>query len=956
MSKELLTPDVITEILKNDGLSLFYVPVEKHTFDMIMTAVKNNGLALKYADKGKVSFDIIYEAVKNDGLALEYVPKLKQGPIYCEIAVRNNGLALKYVAKKLFTKELCLLAVENNGAALEYVPEEFLCHDIYERAARTSGIMLKYLPAKYKTSELYVELIKNDGMNIEYIPKNRLTRQMCYDAVYQNGSALRFVPERFKDSDLCLEAVNQKWSNVAFVPASLLTHEIIEMAILQDFHSLIKMPEEIKTPDFYLKAFQLNTRTLMYIPEELCTKEMCLRALENDIKIASFIPLRFRKEPDILKYERKYGCSHIAKMYYDKNEFVVIERLPKSFRCDANNESTNCDVVETRFITFDEFYQYIDGQLEGVDLRGYQFDNIDLKKYKIKNCIIDNEILRKQNIYDDSFYAENVRAYASNSELCLVENDARNEISVRLDEYENYDIDDTLIYYISDLHLDHKILKRFPEYGTREEIVAFIIDIVDRLVSLAERRGMLLIAGDVSYQYEICKIFYTELAKKWNPQDIVVVLGNHELWNGCTDGSTLNINVEDIVKQYRCMFNEIGINLLHNDMLIVRNKYIIVENTIIKENEIMNSSLSDLQKECVDASYIFFGGVGFSGYNTQFNAGHGIYRSAIRNLEEDIKQTKRFEHVYDKMKEALGKKQVIVLTHTDKESWSGSKYKKNWIYVYGHTHKNKYENDEDKTIYADNQVGYYRQSIDLKYFSLSNKYDIFRFYEDGKYVISREAYMEFIRGQRIDMTFSDNSGIIHMLKRSGVYCFLYEKQNKLYILDGGAKRTLNHDINYYYDNLPEYVQCINNMIGKYNSALKAIANQIRRIGGSGKIHGAIVDIDSLNHVYLNPYDGNVTPYFATSMVDKIVFPNIQGLLSAKRKDLYHNYMLEAQKNKKILSVETNTLREGIRYVSETYMYEASQIIKKLQYTNFCNIVRVWNDDVLSIKEQIEDTN
>lgn len=36
---------------------------------------------------------------------------------------------------------------------------------------------------------------------------------------------------------------------------------------------------------------------------------------------------------------------------------------------------------------------------------------------------------------------------------------------------------------------------------------------------------------------------------------------------------------------------------------------------------------------------------------------------------------------------------------------------------------------------------------------MSSQYDIFQFYNDGKYVVTREKYQDFYIGQKIEMTF-----------------------------------------------------------------------------------------------------------------------------------------------------------------------------------------------------------
>ena len=69
----------------------------------------------------------------------------------------------------------------------------------------------------------------------------------------------------------------------------------------------------------------------------------------------------------------------------------------------------------------------------------------------------------------------------------------------------------------------------------------------------------------------------------------------------------------------------------------------------------------------------------------------------------------------------------------------------------------------------------------------------------------------------------------------------------------------------------------------------------------GKVHGCIVDLDWYNHLYINPYDGKIVPYFAETMYEKHVYKNIRNLL----KDHKPNTLLEYKRHLKT----SNTLAD-----------------------------------------------
>lgn len=475
----------------------------------------------------------------------------------------------------------------------------------------------------------------------------------------------------------------------------------------------------------------------------------------------------------------------------------------------------------------------------------------------------------------------------------------------------------------------------------------FIVDIIEDMIDDVEIPELLLIAGDVSFDYEISKIFYYELSQRWNPEFIIVVLGNHELWDGDCLGMAEN-NIDEVVEKYKELANQIGFTLLMNELCYSSGGGYTVEQSFLNEKEMLDLPDSDIIELFKDLPYAILGGLGFSGYAGEFNATSGLYRSTIKTLEEDLAETQKFERIYDRLNSLVGDRKIIVLTHTPKENWSLKKYNKNWIYVNGHTHRNTYFMDSEKTLYADNQVGYDRLSMGLRNFYISNDYDIFQGFEDGHYEITRKEYLNFNCGKRINVNFSETSGQIHMLKRSGLYCFVYEVNNKKYMLEGGRKRLLDNDITYYYDNMVKYADNISLVFGAYNKALEQLSRQIKIIGGSGEIHGSIVDIDHYNHVYLNANDGSLTAYSATSVVDKIVYPSLAIMLETELPELYENYLLVKKEDKKILTVNSSSLVKGVKYVSDTLMYKQSNVIKALQYTQNCNVIRRWSDALLDL--------
>jgi hypothetical protein len=261
------------------------------------------------------------------------------------------------------------------------------------------------------------------------------------------------------------------------------------------------------------------------------------------------------------------------------------------------------------------------------------------------------------------------------------------------------------------------------------------------------------------------------------------------------------------------------------------------------------------------------------------------------------------------------------------------------------------------TVYSDNQVGYNGDSIHLKYFKTSAEYNLFTYYKDGIHEVDRDKYITFYQGLNIPMMFNKKDGKIYMLKNSGTYCFLYRKcdNNKLYFLNGGQLRLMeSQDTQYYFDNLKTYSDAVNDLMSQYNRSLDELSKKIKTIGGNGNTHGCIVDIDFYNHIYLNPWDRTITPYYATDIVNKKVYKNISSLLFCERKDLYDRYVGQINSGECVNSQAAIESTEKIIKKTETDLsteiYGISRIFKGLQYSTNYNIVRTWYDKLNELND------
>ena len=124
-----------------------------------------------------------------------------------------------------------------------------------------------------------------------------------------------------------------------------------------------------------------------------------------------------------------------------------------------------------------------------------------------------------------------------------------------------------------------------------------------------------------------------------------------------------------------------------------------------------------------------------------------------------------------------------------------------------------------------------------------------------------------------------------------------------------------------------------------------MSKQIRSLGGSGLIHGCIIDIDFYNHVYLNPYDGKITYYCADSINSRVSYDTLQGLLDNNPSDSSTiNRMNRKQRGKnnnaQVLPID------GVISVGNL-MYSPSHVLNKIQKLFDYNILQIWDEELLS---------
>lgn len=830
---------------------------------------------------------------------------------------------------------------------------------------------LSNIPKAIQTEEMVLLALENEEPYatpvLKYTAKRLKTDEMCDKAVAANVLNFIYTPEEYRTAERCFEAVSRDTGEVtgerallSAVPEKVLNGafggEIYATAVAANWRSLSFVPKEYISPKLLMDAAEAIPEgyslcdVSYYFPRKKLTKTLCVAIMRRTGKGYDSLPPRFKKDKDVIDAAMSSYPDAVMEL---ADEQLTEERLRRALELDNTLFHRLSDEILDRF---------------GIEHPA-------------------NETQAK----DAASSLPEIRAV----ELELPEVPGTSLVTTASSLPVLYDLTagDNIpnigkFFYITDLHLESQLGLTGM---TTDEIKGKVAQKVDEMLGGLSKEdmadGVLLVGGDVADSEEVAKIFFDAVFFHFHGP-IIFVLGNHELWDGCTYAngkSCQKRSIDEVVTAYKqfnktkfgfeakmyCLENEVLV-CYKNSMYQNSDEFGVGRKTagmprgglcVLTEEMLLNTSTDDLQEFFDECSMIVLGGLGFCGLNPRYNADTGLFRDRV-SREEDVERSKRFRAVYDRVVSCADNKRVVVLTHTQTEDWTTDAPHPNWVYVNGHTHQNGLVKTEDGvTVLYDNQVGYKPKKWHLNQFSLEQYYDPFEAWADGIYRITPQQYMDFNAGRGIQMEYFRQQGDIYALKQKGIYMFMLQYGLGLYLLRGGQKLNVFHGLEYYAANLEKYVEKIQAAFRPYRNALDKIAAEVKRFGGSGYVHGSIVDIDYYNHIYLDPFDGYLMPYFALDVTDRREFRSVRELLESSPFPALGSDgtpMLSAYT--KLLdaggvSILAPTVKEAalavvpMEVLDEKNIYAPSRVMKSIQYLLDKGVVRVWNDAVLSMPDR-----
>lgn len=255
---------------------------------------------------------------------------------------------------------------------------------------------------------------------------------------------------------------------------------------------------------------------------------------------------------------------------------------------------------------------------------------------------------------------------------------------------------------------------------------------------------------------------------------------------------------------------------------------------------------------------------------------------------------------------------------------------------------------------------------------------------NGIYPISKDDYWTYMKGKYITPKQPQYplTKQIYCLKNNGYVMFISENHNdKLYIMNGGSLKRLDKSLDYYYQNLPEYVEIVKFLFGNYFEFLMNLSNELLELWGTvdksnidtslysniGRIHGSIVDFNYFDHMSVDFFDGLITLYSARNMSSRKTYSSIRHFLKHEMPYLteYYDDYISSNENSVLKMIESDPVKyidgaksqygnlleltgsqlevyEPIMEYS-TDMYSMSGVLKKIQRVFTDKHVVIWAD-------------
>lgn len=204
-----------------------------------------------------------------------------------------------------------------------------------------------------------------------------------------------------------------------------------------------------------------------------------------------------------------------------------------------------------------------------------------------------------------------------------------------------------------------------------------------------------------------------------------------------------------------------------------------------------------------------------------------------------------------------------------------------------------------------------------------------------------------------------------MIKHKGKYVFFLISHINTKICIGGKIKTISNcsDIEHFDKIFDKMVNKYIELFAPYWKYINQMASEVKSLDYCGDVHGCIVDLDFCNHIMINPLDQKVTFYNSPTMGFVKIFDNLENLITYMNNGYILNIekkkMLELKNNNAIISKTSQEISqevgELIKIDIKNSVYSISNYMRQIQRLFDSNILRDWNEDIISIQKKVSGT-
>lgn len=141
--------------------------------------------------------EVINQIITENGMLLKYVDKMYRTNEIMENAVTQNGFAIRYIDQSDRTRNIMIKAIRSNWRAIIFIDQEYRDIELMKICVSVNGLAIRNIDPKSRTDDLIMEAIKNNGLAIQYIDLVTRTRikGLIDEAVKQNWLSIRYLKE-----------------------------------------------------------------------------------------------------------------------------------------------------------------------------------------------------------------------------------------------------------------------------------------------------------------------------------------------------------------------------------------------------------------------------------------------------------------------------------------------------------------------------------------------------------------------------------------------------------------------------------------------------------------------------------------------------------------------------------------------------------------------------------------